>query len=334
MSFPEDQEPIPKWQAIYRFGYRNLRRVLGRVYLIFTGLSSSEFGLDYPKVFIVRKAEPLKRGSAKDLTPKVSVIMPFHNRKDFLSEAVESALESEGVRVELILVDDASNDGASEIALEFSERGDNVVYIRNPQSLGAYVSRNLGILAASGEYLAFLDSDDTQDPWRLAKQVEVLRMQPSTKICLSGAEVFNETFDSPPSGRRRFAYISLVFEQSLVEQQGYFDQVRFGGDSEFIYRTLRNYSTGSVALLTQPLYKVRRAKGSLVTSGAGNFFPDGDLSRKPVAPEPRQRYAKAFKEAHKAYNGDTFLVPFPQLERLIQLEDSSNLVDFPGLSQP
>ena len=317
-----------KLRKVYRVGSRNLQRVWRVSRSRFTHVGS--LWKDYPKVLIVpgkfyaKHAYPGER-------PSVSVIMPFKNRKKFLTEAIESALDSKHVDVELILVDDGSDDGSSEIARQFSEGSDKVVYVRMPQSLGAYVARNIGILAASGEYLAFLDSDDTHSPMRLIEQIQVLKRNPEIRLTITGANRFLQNFEGTPIHRVRFASISMVFHQSLITEQGYFDSVKFGGDSEFLHRVLRNFPAPAIALLKPPHYAIRLSEGSLTTAGEGSFYPTGDLNHRASFPTSREEYTVAFQNAHK--QSGSFFVPFPQTERLIPLGDSQNIVLVPELGE-
>jgi len=330
MSFPEDQEPIPKWRAVWRkvywFGRKNLIQVLGIVRSGF--LHMGRLRKNYPEVLIVPRKFFAKRAYPTKL-PSVSVIMPFKNRKKFLAEAIESALDSKHVNVELILVDDGSDDGSSEIAQQFSGRSDKIVYVRIPQSLGAYVARNIGMLAASGEYVAFLDSDDIHSPLRLIEQIRFLQNNPGIELTLTGANRFLQNFEGTPIHPVRFASISMVFHRSLIRKQGYFDSVQFGGDTEYLFRSLRNFPAPACSQLQAPLYCIRLSKGSLTTSGAGSFYSGGDLNARTSTPKSRREYREAFQNAHK--QSGLFFVPFPQKERLIPLGESENIVIVPAL---
>ena len=89
--------------------------------------------------------------------PKFSVIIPTHNRRYFLDVAVESVLKQTYMDMEIIVVDDGSNDGTYEMISDHSDK--RVRYIRQ-ENRGVSAARNTGIRQSHGEYLAFLDSDD------------------------------------------------------------------------------------------------------------------------------------------------------------------------------
>jgi GT2 family glycosyltransferase len=91
--------------------------------------------------------------------PLVSVVMPVHNSR-WLAEAVASVLKQSYRRFELILVDDASTDPATLRALEKARTDQRVRVLRNERNLGISGATNVGIEAAAGEYVAFMDHDD------------------------------------------------------------------------------------------------------------------------------------------------------------------------------
>ena len=101
--------------------------------------------------------------------PTVSIIIPTHNRPQLLPRAVESALKA-GTDVEVIVVDDASVDSTAEVCR--SLRG--IRYIRLDHNQGVAGARNVGILASSADFIAFLDDDDLRLPGSLDWQVDAL----------------------------------------------------------------------------------------------------------------------------------------------------------------
>src|SRR5437660_1302309 len=93
-----------------------------------------------------------------------SIIITSHNQANFIRDAVESALAQLHGPNEVIVVDDASNDGSQAILEEYGER---VRLVRLQKNVGAGSARNAGIAAANGEFLVFLDGDDVLLPWAL-----------------------------------------------------------------------------------------------------------------------------------------------------------------------
>lgn len=102
----------------------------------------------------------------------VSVIITTHNRKGLLKRAVDSVLVQTYTPIELIVVDDHSEDGTSEVC---KDSRINYIYISKEESRGGNYARNLGIKASNGEYCAFLDDDDYWLPVKIEKQVSLIK---------------------------------------------------------------------------------------------------------------------------------------------------------------
>ncbi len=112
---------------------------------------------------------------------KVSVITIFLNEHKFIQEAIESVFGQSYDNWELLLVDDGSTDGSTEIALRYAENHPGKVrYLEHEyhQNRGMSASRNLGIRHALGQYIALLDADDVWLPHKLEQQVALLASYP------------------------------------------------------------------------------------------------------------------------------------------------------------
>jgi len=105
--------------------------------------------------------------------PSASIIIPTHNRPHLLPRAVESA-RAAGTDVEIIVVDDASVDDTASVCRELA----GIKYIRVERNQGVAGARNIGIMASSAEFIAFLDDDDLRLPGSLDLQTEALAAHP------------------------------------------------------------------------------------------------------------------------------------------------------------
>ncbi|ELY60614.1 glycosyltransferase family 2 protein [Natronolimnohabitans innermongolicus] len=104
--------------------------------------------------------------------PRVSVVIPTYNRAETLPRAIDSALEQTMDDLEVVVVDDGSSDETQSVLADYDDpRVRPIVHATNQ---GANVARNTGIEYARGEYIAFLDSDDTWQPTKLERQLEAL----------------------------------------------------------------------------------------------------------------------------------------------------------------
>lgn len=92
-------------------------------------------------------------------SPKVSIIVPVYNVKKYIAQCIDSVLEQKYTNIELILIDDGSNDGSEVVCEEYAKKDDRIKVIHKKNE-GQSVARNIGIDIASGKYLYFLDSDD------------------------------------------------------------------------------------------------------------------------------------------------------------------------------
>ena len=109
--------------------------------------------------------------------PKVSVIIPTHNRAESLRSAITSVLNQTYQDFEIIIIDDASKDNTREVIAHFSDT--RIKYIYNQLGKGDAGSRNIGIINSSGEYIALLDDDDEWLPEKLEMQTYLLDNGPS-----------------------------------------------------------------------------------------------------------------------------------------------------------
>ena len=122
---------------------------------------------------------------------KVSVIIPAFNAADTLAETVSSVLNGTHKHLEILIVDDCSTDATAKVAAKLVEQDSKIQYFRNPQNYGVSKSRNLMMYRATGEYVAFLDSDDTWEPNKLEVCLKMLR-QSRSQSCGSRFAVFGQ----------------------------------------------------------------------------------------------------------------------------------------------
>lgn len=96
--------------------------------------------------------------------PFLSVIMPVYNAEQYVKHAVESVLSQTFANLEIICVNDASSDASLSVLLELQRADHRVKVIDSPENVGAGGARNLGLEAARGTYITFIDADDTVEP--------------------------------------------------------------------------------------------------------------------------------------------------------------------------
>ena len=96
---------------------------------------------------------------------KVSVIMPVYNAERYLKKALDDVLAQTYKNIEIICVDDGSDDSSLDILKDYKARDERIsVYYQTKESDGAAFARNLGLEKSTGDYLLFLDADDMFEP--------------------------------------------------------------------------------------------------------------------------------------------------------------------------
>ncbi len=131
-----------------------------------------------------------------DETPLVSIIVPVYQVKAYISECVESLLAQTYTNLEILLVDDGSTDGSGAVCDEYAVR-DSRVRVVHQENQGAAGARNAGLDLASGEYVAFVDSDDVIAPAYVKELFLLLKKyQADIAACAYGRDQLRETGDT------------------------------------------------------------------------------------------------------------------------------------------
>ena len=188
--------------------------------------------------------------------PKVSVIIPTHNRSELLRVAIQSVLNQTFEDFEIVVVDDASNDDTEDVVKGI---GDNrIEYIRHETNRGEGGTRNTGVKNSKGEYIAFLDDDDEWLADKLQRQVAILDHSPKE---VGGVYTGWVNIDGTTGRilRRRLSskrgnifpellyglnlcVSSLMFRKSCFEKVGWFDEsIPFGLDGDMWLRIAKEF---------------------------------------------------------------------------------------------
>jgi glycosyltransferase involved in cell wall biosynthesis len=122
--------------------------------------------------------------------PDVSVVIPTRNRRHLLPRTLASVLGQVDVDLEVIVVDDASDDGTEPFLRGLDD--ERVLVVRYEEAGGTANARNTGIQLAAAPFVAFCDDDDLWAPDKLAAQLDSLRRQPEARWSFVGAVVVDE----------------------------------------------------------------------------------------------------------------------------------------------
>lgn len=196
--------------------------------------------------------------------PKVSVIIPFYNGKEFIAQAVNSVLRQTYTSYEIIVVDDGSTDDSKKALEQF----DGKIRYFYQQNQGISNARNKAVKEAKGEYIALLDQDDIWYPRRLEKQVKVMDENSDISIVYSDChyineknEILSQAFEvqKARSGRifkdliiKNFIPIpTVLLRKRAVDEVGLFDK-RYSFAEEY-YLFLRIARIYHVSYIDEPL---------------------------------------------------------------------------------
>jgi len=173
--------------------------------------------------------------------PLVSVIIPVYDGARHLGAALDSVVAQDYRPLEIIVVDDGSNDGSGEIAGRYPD-----VRCLCQEHRGVSAARNAGVSAATGRLLAFLDADDLWLPTKLTRQVECFASRPEIEYCFTLHRWFLDPGVSRPSWTKpeqfdqdNVAYVpsSMMLRAETMARVGGFDPSRtIGEDSDWFFR--------------------------------------------------------------------------------------------------
>lgn len=209
--------------------------------------------------YLISKTEEI------DEKPLISVIMPVYNRKDVVMKAINSVLAQTYENFELVVVDDASTDGTTELLKEINHEKVKVVFHeKNKYASGA---RNTGLKNSTGELIAYLDSDNLLDERYLAATVGAFLELPDAGGLYS-AQYRYETYDSKPFAIQFGSFNkSLIHNHNFVDMNcfahrrhvydeiGGFDETLKGADDwELILKISNNYKIYSVPFVLSKCY--------------------------------------------------------------------------------
>jgi glycosyltransferase involved in cell wall biosynthesis len=149
--------------------------------------------------------------------PLVSVIIPAYNAEKFIAETLKSVLSQTYKNIEVLVVDDGSQDRTCKIVESFAQKDHRIIFFQQANA-GVAAARNLAIQKSSGEYIAPIDADDIWDTTKIEKQLKLmLKSQPSVGLVYARS-VF---IDEKGSMFGKYYNADDIFETQLVEGDVY-----------------------------------------------------------------------------------------------------------------
>ncbi len=215
----------------------------------------------------------------------VSVIIPTFNRAHLIRETIASVLKQTYQNFEIIIVDDGSTDNTAEVVKSYSDP--RISYFYQPNSGLPAKARNTGLARASGEFIAFLDSDDIWFPRKIERQLAEFAKNPellgiATNVLLfPGPRKISSRL--PHDSRLNFKTLlkgsflynsSFLIRRSIIEAIGFLDEdrrLRAAEDFDYWLRIL-HYRDQSILLLREVLTKYRVHPSSIGDSSSSLRF--------------------------------------------------------------
>ncbi len=220
----------------------------------------------------------MKEIDTNNKQPLVSVIMPTYNHAKFIGEAIDSVLNQTYRNLELIIIDNFSEDNTERIVTSYKD--DRIKYLKFRNNGVIAASRNYGIKHSHGEYIAFLDSDDMWVKCKLERQLSHFQSSEIVGVASDAILITNTPYYRKKNyGRSKLGYIdyqyidilngnpimtsSCIIKRKIIENVGFFDENRdfcFIEDWELWLRMAR---FGSFRVLKEQLifYLVSRKRG-------------------------------------------------------------------------
>ncbi|MGD9948927.1 MAG: glycosyltransferase family 2 protein [Desulfobulbus sp.] len=219
--------------------------------------------------------------------PQVSVVMPAYNHERFVGAAIESVLTQSLGDLELIIVNDGSQDGSEQVIRTFD---DPRIRYFSQENQGAHVAINFGISQAKGRYLAIINSDDVYLETRLERLRDVLD-QSGASIAFSDLTMTDAKLNSLPadypvvawfervkgsyrqsgsllhsllSGNWVVTTSNLFLETSFARQLGPFAEYRYAHDYDFVLRALTRYGEERITYCDEKMLYYRLHQNNTV----------------------------------------------------------------------
>lgn len=249
--------------------------------------------------------------SEEKIFPLVSVVVTSYNAEDTIEDSVFSLLNQTYPNLEVIVCDDHSTDSTWFKLRELEKRCRGLKVFRQNSNYGTYLAKNVAIHNASGDYIAFQDSDDISHPERISVQASPLIRNKdlvATRTKYLRYDDSSGKIIKVGGNESKFGLITLLVRKEVYSEVGYFDSVRKAGDDEFMQRIRHFYGREKIVDQDVTLYCALLRENSLV---ADMIKHNSDGSVEQNSSHERREYVRVFRNRYESKNKKYFLNNFP-----------------------
>lgn len=199
--------------------------------------------------------------------PLVSIIICTYNRANYLNTCISSIIQQSNTDWELIIVDDGSDDDTFNIVNPYIQSYSTIKYTKH-KNIKLALSRNVGLLLATGTYVTFLDSDDTFKENHLQSRIDFMSKNQNVDLIYGGVDISEEIFvpdfykpDFLINVKECVLGSSFFGKKNVFVDLGGFENLAYGEDTEFLERATKVFN---IQEITQPqTYVYTRALDSI-----------------------------------------------------------------------
>ncbi len=197
----------------------------------------------------------------KSFSPAVSVILPTFNRAKLILRSVESVICQTFENWELVIIDDGSTDETYGVLEKLVLADERLIYLKH-SNRKLPISLNTGLKIASGEYVAFLGSDDEFKPDHLKLRVEYLNSHPEIDLLHGGVEIIGDPFVKDKNDQSKKIHLSecviggtFIGKREMFLELDGFKDLKYSEDSELFERAEKKYKIAKVDFKTYIYYR-------------------------------------------------------------------------------
>lgn len=209
--------------------------------------------------------------------PVVSIICPCLNGRKFLPDAIDSVVAQSFRDWELLIVDDGSEDGSRDYVISRARDEPRLSLIATQGRVGPAAARNVGLSAARGRFVAFLDCDDWWHADKLASQLEAMKASQASFSCgsylvcdLEGAVIRVQSVKGPLTAKRALmkqvtiGCLTVMLDRASFPAARFPEHLKMGEDFALWYKLLKEGEQAgkSAVVMMQPLAYYRTSSGS------------------------------------------------------------------------